>query len=257
MQKKYLDLEGLGEVAYIVNHKCKQVSLLPYPSASEAGKIYQYIGKNTSLVRHGWFYECVQSESDPSVYQWAEKDVQRNDDVPHVTGTVSEINSKILYNQIPDGAYVGIVDDWDDSITNGLYSLKETLTGETWIDDKPIYRLVITTVLPEPYIRGGSSYRVYVPTGIAAGVIDTLVGLQTNIHHYPGQSNEYWFDSTYMTFDHYRNPSTSDTSIFNSSNITIDVFVRDAGTNIDIQNGGTWYADQPVNIILKYTKTTD
>ena len=256
MQKKFLDLEGLGEVAYIVNHKCKQVSLLPYPSVSEAGKIYQYIGKNTSLVRHGWFYECVQSESDPSVYQWAEKDVQRNDDVPHVTGTMSEINSKILYNQIPDGAYVGIVDDWDDSITNGLYSLKETLTGETWIDDKPIYRLVITTVLPEPYTSGGS-YQAHVPTGLAANVVDTLIDMRINIHHYPGQSNEYWFDGSYLECIHRQNPSTSSTSIFDSHNITVSYYLESADTTINFRNWGVWAKDQPVNFIMKYTKTTD
>ena len=110
MNKKYLDDLGLAEVASIVNQKLKQVSEMPLASEELSGKIYQYVGNTTSLYTNCYFYGC---EEVGGSYQWVRKNVQ--DDTPHVTGTGNEIDSLISTNGIPDGAYVGIVDDYDNA----------------------------------------------------------------------------------------------------------------------------------------------
>jgi hypothetical protein len=111
MNKKYLDDLGLAEVASIVNQKLKQVSEMPLASEELAGKIYQYVGNTTSLYTNGYFYGCDEVGGS---YQWVRKNVQ--DDTPHVTGTYNEIQQMIANDEIPDGAYAGITDDYDDSV---------------------------------------------------------------------------------------------------------------------------------------------
>jgi hypothetical protein len=111
MNKKYLDDLGLAEVASIVNQKLKQVSEMPLASEELAGKIYQYVGNTTSLYTNGYFYGCDEVGGS---YQWVRKNVQ--DDTPHVTGTYNEIQQMIANDKIPDGAYAGITDDYDDSV---------------------------------------------------------------------------------------------------------------------------------------------
>ena len=48
-----------------------QVEELPLASATEEGKIYQYIGES-GTYKHGYFYECVE---DDGVYSWKEKTI--------------------------------------------------------------------------------------------------------------------------------------------------------------------------------------
>ena len=48
-----------------------QVDELPLASATEEGKIYQYIG-TTGTYKNGYFYECVESDG---VYSWEEKTI--------------------------------------------------------------------------------------------------------------------------------------------------------------------------------------
>lgn len=50
-----------------------QVPTLPLPSATEVGKVYQYIGASTGDYTHGFFYECV---LDGSNYIWENVKVQ-------------------------------------------------------------------------------------------------------------------------------------------------------------------------------------
>lgn len=259
MNKKYLDYEGLEEVASIVNQKLKQVEALPTASVDELGRIYQYIGADTSTLNNGWFYECEVIEgSSPVAYQWVERDVMRNDDTPHVSGTLVEINSKIASNEIEDGSYVALTDDEDAEVKVGVYSTSETKTGEYWINGKPIYRRVFTSQLPLGYQENTSSYYIMIPTGIAAGVIEDFVTQKCMINCAKGTSGEYWFDTTYLTNIHNRVPGTgADVGFTSGYNPTVNFYIRDAGTNIYLANGGGWAENSPVVIILEYTKVAD
>lgn len=53
-----------------------QVAELPAASEDEEGKIYQYIGADTSTLTHGYYYECVSDGEDPATYSWEPKEVQ-------------------------------------------------------------------------------------------------------------------------------------------------------------------------------------
>lgn len=242
-----------------MNQKLKQVEVLPTASVDELGRIYQYIGADTSTLNNGWFYECEEVEgSSPVAYQWVERDVMRNDDTPHVSGTLVEINSKIASNEIEDGSYVALTDDEDAEVKVGVYSTTETKTGEYWIDGKPIYRKVFTTPLPIGYGSNTSSYWKDINTGIAAGVIDTMVCQKCMINCNKGTSSEYWFDTSYSNFTHSRVPGTgSDVGFTSGYNPTINFYIRDGGTHIYLGNCGTWAENSPVVIILEYTKVAD
>ena len=49
-----------------------QVSSMPTASASELGKVYQYIGSTTLAYTHGYFYECVSDGAGTPTYSWEE-----------------------------------------------------------------------------------------------------------------------------------------------------------------------------------------
>lgn len=49
-----------------------QVSSMPTASASELGKVYQYIGSTTLVYTHGYFYECVSDGAGTPTYSWEE-----------------------------------------------------------------------------------------------------------------------------------------------------------------------------------------
>lgn len=53
-----------------------QVDTLPTASASNVGKIYQYIGSTTQDYTNGYFYKCVSDGEDPATYSWEEVAVQ-------------------------------------------------------------------------------------------------------------------------------------------------------------------------------------
>lgn len=57
-----------------------QVDELPVASATEEGKIYQYIGAS-GTYKHGYFYECVE---DDGVYSWEEKTISTDYPVKEV-----------------------------------------------------------------------------------------------------------------------------------------------------------------------------
>ncbi len=85
-----------------------QVETLPTAGTSEVGNIYQYIGATTTTLTNGYFYECVE---DSGSYSWVEKEVQKNEDVPHWSGTRAEYEAQ--KDNIEDGTYVSILDDID------------------------------------------------------------------------------------------------------------------------------------------------
>ena len=53
-----------------------QVETPPTPDATQLNKILQYVGPTGSGFINGYFYECVEDESNPGTYIWLTKDVQ-------------------------------------------------------------------------------------------------------------------------------------------------------------------------------------
>lgn len=88
-----------------------QVEILPTASVSELGNIYQYVGATTATYTNGYFYECVE---DSGAYGWVEKEVQKNDDVPHWSGTRAEYEA--IKDTLEAGTYVSITDDYDEGL---------------------------------------------------------------------------------------------------------------------------------------------
>ena len=54
-----------------------QVSVMPAVTASDLGKIVQYIGTTTSDYTNGYFYECIEDPTTPGSYIWTNKKVQQ------------------------------------------------------------------------------------------------------------------------------------------------------------------------------------
>lgn len=55
-----------------------QVDTMPPSTASDEGKIVQYIGATDTNYTNGYFYECVEvtPATDPKTYEWKQKNVQ-------------------------------------------------------------------------------------------------------------------------------------------------------------------------------------
>ena len=88
-----------------------QLKTLPTANENELNKIYQYIGVSNSNYTNGYFYECVESNNS---YTWAEKEVQKNNDVPHWTGTHAEYEA--VKDTLPDYTILHFTDDYEDSV---------------------------------------------------------------------------------------------------------------------------------------------
>lgn len=52
-----------------------QIAVIPSPTSTLSGKIYQYIGTTDVNYTNGYFYKCVES-STPGTYEWINIDVQ-------------------------------------------------------------------------------------------------------------------------------------------------------------------------------------
>lgn len=64
-----------------------QVSSMPTASATELGKVYQFIGTTDVNYTHGYFYECVSDGATPPVYSWSQVDVMpAGSSLPSQTG---------------------------------------------------------------------------------------------------------------------------------------------------------------------------
>ena len=92
-----------------------QFDIMPMADENEYGHIVEYVGPTNSVYTNGYFYECI---LDGNVYKWIPKQIQENEDIPHISGTKNEINAKIANDEIPDGAYVAITDDMDEDSTD-------------------------------------------------------------------------------------------------------------------------------------------
>lgn len=69
---------GANEISIItdLDNEAVQVDTLPTASASEEGKIYQFIGTTTASYTNGYFYKCVSDGQNPATYSWTQVDVQ-------------------------------------------------------------------------------------------------------------------------------------------------------------------------------------
>lgn len=161
----------------------------------------------------------------------------KNNEQPHWIGTQAEYDSQKA--NIPNGAIVALTDEEDTTYDHGKYATVETVTGKRWIDGKPIYRKVIQTTLP------AQSVSIEPSTGIAAGVIDSLVSLSTTIERTDqSASNRVWWGSDYA--------SGNSTSLS-----TVNAYLNRGGTTVYLINYGGWPAGCRTYIIFEYTKTTD
>lgn len=65
-----------GQISRVGNGENSQVSVLPSPSTSNLGNVYQYIGTTDANYVNGFFYKCVSNGLVPPTYSWVQIDVQ-------------------------------------------------------------------------------------------------------------------------------------------------------------------------------------
>lgn len=79
-----------------------QYSTMPTASASNLGKIAQYIGTTTSSYTNGYFYQVVSDGAATPTYSWNNIDVQGSFGTTYTAGTNIEItNENVINNTIP------------------------------------------------------------------------------------------------------------------------------------------------------------
>ena len=79
---------GANEISIITDlDDAIQVATLPAASASEEGKIYQFVGTTTASYTNGYFYKCVSDGGNPATYSWTQVNVQpQGSSLPSQTG---------------------------------------------------------------------------------------------------------------------------------------------------------------------------
>lgn len=148
-----------------------QVQILGTASASDLGKIYEYLGSDTASLKHGLFYEAkeVIPITDPATYEWVSVPVQNIDNVTIVrsssTGALSAVtatnntlgvvksgtNSDIAQ----DGSLnvVGVLKETDSSLGDASEHVGESYLykGATTSSFRKggIYQSIATEVTPE------------------------------------------------------------------------------------------------------------
>lgn len=110
-----------------------QIASLPTASASNLGKVYQYVGTDDSTngLIHAHFYECVSDGESTPTYSWHDLGYKKV-----FQGTLDEWNALTSAEQ----TNYDFIASPDEADITGSYSTTETKTGATWIDGKPIYR---------------------------------------------------------------------------------------------------------------------
>lgn len=96
----------------------------------------------------------------------------KNNEQPHWIGTQAEYDSQKA--NIPNGAIVALTDEEDTTYDHGKFSTNETVTGQRWIDGKPIYRKVFVITNSATTAHSES-----IPLGFTD--IDTVVLLTGNM----------------------------------------------------------------------------
>ena len=99
----------------------------------------------------------------------------------HWTGTHAEYEA--VKDTIPAYAILHFTDDYDENVQVGIYSTEETKTGELWIDNKPIYRKVLTGNMPN--VAGTAPAYTCIATLTTYGAlnIDTVVEVTGGIYY--------------------------------------------------------------------------
>ena len=69
-----------------------QMATLPTASATEEGKIYQFVGTTTGSYTNGYFYKCVSDGGNPATYSWTQVNVQPQpaDPIPTQSGNAGK-----------------------------------------------------------------------------------------------------------------------------------------------------------------------
>lgn len=83
---------GANELSIITDlDEAIQVSTMPTASATELGKVYQFIGTTDANYTHGYFYECVSDGLQPATYSWSNVQVQASSGgLPSQTGNAGK-----------------------------------------------------------------------------------------------------------------------------------------------------------------------
>ena len=159
----------------------------------------------------------------------------------HWIGTMAEYEAQKA--NIPAGTIVALTDDEDTEYDHGKYSTVETVTGQRWINGKPIYRKVI------PWTSIGVGIKM-VDSGIPVGVISDVLHIYTTIKNdITTPATPYWFGS--------------DWAGGTSSVQKINAYLSEAspvGSNCGLytqQPDGTWPANCKCHTIIEYTKKAD
>lgn len=81
---------GVNELSILTDAEAGQViqvSTMPTASATENGKIYQFVGTTDANYTNGYFYKCVSDGQTPATYSWTQTDVQpQSGGLPSQTG---------------------------------------------------------------------------------------------------------------------------------------------------------------------------
>lgn len=144
-------------------------------------------------------------------------------------------------NIVPDAGYNGLSSvKIVTSVTGGgssteIYSTAETMTNATWIDGKPIYRIVAQITLPTSIKEGTYSSSSADLTSLN---IDTPVNVSGLVKR--SSVAEYWNINTYNNTL--------------SANDSIWCCLGNGGKSVYVSTNASAYASASVNIIVEYTK---
>lgn len=71
-----------------------------------------------------------------------------------------------------------------------VYQADEVLTGDTWIDGKPIYRKIVE------YTGSTTGINIVIDAALTLAYISTLIALKGSIKHASGHYNPNWYGGT-------------------------------------------------------------
>ena len=92
-----------------------QVTTLPSPSATEEGKIYQFVGITSGSTINGYFYECIEDPDNVGTYIWVQKDIQPDED------TKIQVSTMPVVTSADEGSIVQFIGTTDPNYTNGFF----------------------------------------------------------------------------------------------------------------------------------------
>ena len=104
MSEKYLGEISTPLLINQIKDNCTQKrSTLPLASATELGKIYQYIGTSSGSLVHNYFYECVSDGAVTPTYSWQQVNVQPTAGTPTAaTTTYDNTTSGLAATNVQD-----------------------------------------------------------------------------------------------------------------------------------------------------------